>query len=74
MQTRGSSKGVYQKNKLFVVILGDCRVLGMLNSEYIISLTAPVIPFKTNYKWFPILSEEEHHVLKSNSDTEFDKM
>ncbi len=70
----GLSKGMYQKDQLNVVIVGECRVLGMLNQEYVTSLTAPIVPFKLIYKWFPILPEAEHHVLKTHDEVEFNKV
>jgi hypothetical protein len=67
----GLSKGKYLQNGLTAVIAGECRALGMINPEYIKSLNTPTIPFETYYKWFPILSDPKHNVIKMTV-TEFD--
>ncbi len=65
----GMSKGRYLKNGLTGIICGKyARLIGLLNQEYNISLTTPTIPFHTYYKWFPILSEKEHNVLKLSEE------
>jgi hypothetical protein len=49
------------------VVKGHARNVGMLNSEYVKSLVTPTIPWKTHYRWFPILPEEQHNVVKSST-------
>lgn len=57
----GISEGKYidQKN---VQIKGPARVIGMDNYEYILSLTVNIVPFKTYYRWFPIISRLDQGV------------
>lgn len=41
-------------DELWVEYSGPCRILGMINSEYSLSIKAKVIPYLTRYDWFPI--------------------
>lgn len=59
----GESSGHYDVKGVNAHIRGPARVLGMINREYARSLVDPVIPFRTRYDWFPILSEPNHHVI-----------
>jgi hypothetical protein len=58
------SSGRYMSDGLYVENTGPCRVIGMINHEYISSLSVNIIPFKTKYTWFPIISDKENHVYK----------
>jgi hypothetical protein len=69
-----ASQAQYLRDGLNVLLLGEhARVLGMLNREYRTSLSAPIVPFETNYRWFPILPQPEHHVHKVASTEEFQR-
>lgn len=63
----GQSKARYREDGIYAELIGPGRIIGMINSEYIASLTAPIIPFHTKYSWFPIISKQEHHVITLNS-------
>lgn len=43
----------------------------MINEEYKTSIHATIVPFQTNYKWFPILSQRIHHVIHINDEIAF---
>jgi hypothetical protein len=59
----GVTKGRYLEGDMVALICGPkARVIGMLNSEYIVSKTVKVVPFRTHFRWFPILSEPQHNV------------
>ncbi len=62
----GLSSGKYRDDGLCAEFTGPARIIGMLNNEYLSSLNVKVIPFKTYYKWFPILSNEQNHVYDLN--------
>lgn len=62
----GKSTGKYVDNT-WVKYSGPARIIGMLNSEYWESKKAPVVPFVTNYKWFPIL-EGDNCLLVEQSE------
>ena len=59
----GQSLGRYRSDGVFVDFTGPSRILGLSNRDYTRSLIEPVIPWVTNYHWFPIISTPEHHVL-----------
>jgi hypothetical protein len=68
----GESKGYYAKNGVTAFIYGEkSRAIGFINSEYIKSLTQEIVPWQTYYKWFPIISVPEHHVIKFDNLQEF---
>lgn len=62
----GKSAGNYRPDGLHADFTsqeeGKARVIGMLNREVIGSISFPIIPFITNYKWFPILADGKNHV------------
>ena len=59
----GRSAARYRKDGVIAEITGPARLLGMINNEYIVSLKAEIIPYKTTYRWFPIISDELNHVI-----------
>ena len=60
----GASRGRYLHGGLVALVCGPyVRVLGIANTRYIDSLTAPVEPYHSAYEWFPILPERQHHVM-----------
>jgi hypothetical protein len=64
----GKSAGRYRSNGLYAEFTGPARIIGLINSEYKVSLKAPIIPYVTTYKWFPIISNEEYHVYKLSEE------
>lgn len=74
----GKCHGRYLADNLTAVVYSisseHVRVLGMLNEEYESSKTLPVVPFRTYYKWFPILLKPEHHVVFVTTLAEFQQL
>ena len=70
----GASRGRYLHDGLIALVHGDhVRVLGIANAQYRTSVHEPVIPFRTNYQWFPILPQVEHHVRQVATVDQFEQ-
>jgi hypothetical protein len=66
------SKAQYLQDDLHVLLMGEhARVLGMRNHEYNASLTASVVPFETNDRWFPVAPLPENHVILVANEDEY---
>lgn len=67
-----ASQARYKRDGIYAIVCGkDARILGMLNEEYKTSIHATIVPFETNYKWFPILSQDIHHVMHFDNESGF---
>lgn len=63
----GASLGKYCEKGIIGHIKGPARVIGIANPAYKRSLEFPVMPFITQYLWFPIISSKEHNVIVDES-------